>query len=311
MTQNNIFLLPGESAFVREPTAMSTLLGSCIAVCLNDTRNHWSGMNHYMLPNAGDGGLEDGKCGDRAIPALIRLATLAGSRIEDLVAGIYGGGRVVGHLGSITARGGFDIGDRNIAIAERLLSELRIPIKERHVGGENGRRIHMDSTTGVVTVKLIQSSEENQARSQKMEELRARKTRVLLVDDSATVRRLLRSAIEASDDLQVCGEADNPYAARERILECDPDVLCLDIIMPRMDGLTFLKRIMQFKPIPTIIVSTIAKEGSAMERNVREAGAVDVIDKERLEIYRGPEIVNRLLLPRLRAAAATVVAKRG
>ena len=82
--------------------------------------------------------------------------------------------------------------------------------------------------------------------------------------------------------MEVCGEAENPYEAREQVLQLDPDVLCLDIIMPRMDGLTFLRKIMQYKPIPTVIVSTIAKQGSAMRRKVLDAGAVDVVDKEEL-----------------------------
>ena len=134
---------------------------------------------------------------------------------------------------------------------------------------------------------------------------------MLVVDDSPTVRRILIKAINASDDLEVIGEAENPFEARERILEQDPDVLCLDIIMPKLDGLSFLKRIMQFKPIPTVIVSTIAKQGSEMRANVEAAGAVGVIDKEELKIYQGLDVVQRELLPLLRKAARTVVQKRG
>ena len=76
--------------------------------------------------------------------------------------------------------------------------------------------------------------------------------------------------------------------------------------MPRMDGHTFLKKIMEYKPIPTVICSTIAREGSAMRDNVMKAGAVDVVDKNELEIYKGPEVIHQVLLPKLRKAATTV-----
>jgi two-component system chemotaxis response regulator CheB len=93
------------------------------------------------------------------------------------------------------------------------------------------------------------------------------------------------------------------------ILDLDPDVLCLDIIMPRMDGLSFLKKIMRYKPVPTIIVSTIAKKGSEMRIKVLEAGAVDVVDKEDLDLYQRKEAVAETLLPLLRKAALSTIGK--
>jgi two-component system chemotaxis response regulator CheB len=78
-----------------------------------------------------------------------------------------------------------------------------------------------------------------------------------------------------------------------------------------MDGLTFLKRIMQYKPIPTVIVSTIAKQGSEIRTKALATGAVAVIDKEELDLYRGREAAAKLLLPQLLRAARTVVRQRG
>lgn len=313
MSHKSVFLLPGEAHFSKDPAEISTLLGSCVAVCIYDRNHHWGGMNHYMLPTqgSGDGHLSPGKYGDYALRHLVKMAQLAGSRRTDVVASVFGGGRVVGHLGSIAAAtGGFDIGERNIEAADAFLRQLEIPIVRREVGGAQGRKIHLDTATGEIRSRLIQSSADTQERARKTAEVSGRKVKILVVDDSATVRRALSRGINLAPDLEVVGEAENPYDARGKILELDPDVLCLDIIMPRLDGLSFLRKIMRYKPIPTVIVSTIAKKGSAMEAKVREAGAVDVIDKEELELYRGVEVIERVLLPKLRAASTTVVHRR-
>jgi two-component system chemotaxis response regulator CheB len=80
--------------------------------------------------------------------------------------------------------------------------------------------------------------------------------------------------------------------------------------MPKLDGLSFLRRLMQYKPIPTVVVSTIAKAGSQMEKNLKDAGAIAVIDKDSLAIYQGFETAERSLLPALRRAVSAVVQKR-
>ena len=305
----SVFLLPGEAHFAKEPTIISTLLGSCVAVVLHDATRKWGGMNHYMLPDStqGGGALAPGKYGDKAIPNLIKVATMSGSSKSDLRARLYGGGSVVGHLASA---GSMDIGNRNIEIAEKLCRDAGLRIGERQVGGTSGRKIFFDVDDGSVRMTLINENKANREAAEQRQKLSGRRIRVLVVDDSMVVRRLIRAGIDASPDMEVCGEAENPYEAREKVLELDPDVLCLDIIMPRMDGLTFLRKIMQYKPIPTVIVSTIAKQGSAMRRKVLDAGAVDVVDKEELNLYRGLEEMSRMLLPKLRTAAVTIVRQR-
>src|ERR1051325_3785357 len=87
----------------------------------------------------------------------------------------------------------------------------------------------------------------------------SRKIRVLIVDDSAIVRKILAEALVAEPDLEVVGTAPDPYVARDKILALDPDVLTLDIEMPRMDGLTFLRKLMHFHPTPVIIVSSLGQ----------------------------------------------------
>ena len=308
---SDIFLLPGEMAFTGEPGRISTLLGSCVAVVLHDARLGRGGMNHFMVPAGGAGsGLTPGKCGDQAIAQLLRLANLSGSQIQDLTARIYGGAAVVGNLGSTTASG-IDIGRRNLETARGLLAGSGIRVVAEDGGGIQGRRLTMDPVTGTVEVRLIEASRDAQDRARLSDRLAGRKARVLVVDDSALVRRLIAGVIAGSPELEVCGEAEDPFAARSLVLERDPDVLCLDIIMPRMDGLTFLKRIMQYKPIPTVIVSTIAKQGSEIRTKALATGAVAVIDKEELDLYRGREAAAKLLLPQLLRAARTVVRQRG
>jgi two-component system chemotaxis response regulator CheB len=106
-----------------------------------------------------------------------------------------------------------------------------------------------------------------------------RPIRVLIVDDSAIVRKMLADAIRDEPDLEVVGTAADPFIARDLILQHAPDVLTLDIEMPRMDGLTFLRRLMEHHPLPVIIVSSLTPRGSAVSIDALRAGAIDVIPK--------------------------------
>ncbi len=106
-----------------------------------------------------------------------------------------------------------------------------------------------------------------------------RPIRVLVVDDSAVARRIITASLAAFPDIQVVGTAADPFAAREKILQLNPDVLTLDIEMPRMDGLTFLKIIMKQRPMPVIIMSSLTPSGSSIALEALQAGAVDVMGK--------------------------------
>src|ERR1035441_6249988 len=105
--------------------------------------------------------------------------------------------------------------------------------------------------------------------------------RVLVVDDSALVRQTLSEVLSSDPSIEVIGAAGDPFAAAERIQEQVPDVITLDIEMPRMDGLTFLQKIMSQHPIPVIICSSLAGEGAASALKALEYGAVEVIAKAR------------------------------
>ncbi|MBZ5611366.1 MAG: chemotaxis response regulator protein-glutamate methylesterase [Acidobacteriia bacterium] len=134
-----------------------------------------------------------------------------------------------------------------------------------------------------------------------------RKTRVLIVDDSAIVRKLLAESLNGEPDLEVVGTAPDPYVARDKILSLHPDVLTLDIEMPRMDGLTFLKKLMRFHPMPVVVISSLAQASSRAALEALQAGAVEVLAKP-----GGPYSVGEMkqdLPHKIRAAAQARLAR--
>lgn len=106
-----------------------------------------------------------------------------------------------------------------------------------------------------------------------------RPVRVLVVDDSAMVRQIFTRELSRDPDIEVIGTAPDPYVARDKIVALKPDVITLDIEMPRMDGLTFLRKLMQHYPIPVVIVSSLTEQGGAVAMEALDAGAVDVMCK--------------------------------
>ena len=109
-----------------------------------------------------------------------------------------------------------------------------------------------------------------------------RKIRVLIVDDSATVRQALASLLETDPEIEVIGTAPDPYIAAQRIAQEVPDVITLDVEMPRMDGLTFLEKIMRQHPIPIVICSSLTEKGSETAFAALEKGAVEIITKPKM-----------------------------
>ena len=133
--------------------------------------------------------------------------------------------------------------------------------------------------------------------------------KVLIVDDSAIVRKILSETLAGEKDIEVVGTAPDPYVARDKILSLAPDVLTLDIEMPRMDGLTFLKKIMQHHPMPVVIISSLAQSSTRQALEALRLGAVEVLPKP-----GGPYSVGELrqILPnKIRAAKLAQLRKSG
>lgn len=132
--------------------------------------------------------------------------------------------------------------------------------------------------------------------------------KVFVVDDSAVVRQKLSDGLNRYADIQVIGTAIDPYVARDKIVRLNPDVITLDIEMPRMDGLTFLKKIMRYFPKPVIIVSSLTKKGSELALESLELGAVDVISKPGGSFSVGDLTVQ--LAEKIRAASKADIEKK-
>src|SRR3954466_2624665 len=106
------------------------------------------------------------------------------------------------------------------------------------------------------------------------------KIKLLVVDDSAVARTLISESLSGHPEIEVVATANDAYSARDKILALKPDVMTLDIEMPRMDGLTFLKLIMRHRPMPVVVLSSLTYEGSEKALEALQSGAVDVMGKE-------------------------------
>jgi len=130
-----------------------------------------------------------------------------------------------------------------------------------------------------------------------------KKIRVLVVDDSALVRRLLSEIINRQADMECVGTANDPLMARELIRELDPDVITLDIEMPRMDGLDFLGRLMRLRPTPVVMISTLTERGAEATMKALELGAVDFVSKPRIGVTDGLSELSDQIIDKVRVAS--------
>lgn len=138
-----------------------------------------------------------------------------------------------------------------------------------------------------------------------------KKISVLVVDDSALIRKLLTEIINSQGDMQVVAVAPDPLVARELIKQHNPDVLTLDVEMPRMDGLDFLERLMRLRPMPVLMVSSLTERGSEVTLRALELGAVDYIAKPKVNIASGLQGYSELIAEKIRACAQARVHSRG
>jgi len=131
----------------------------------------------------------------------------------------------------------------------------------------------------------------------------AAKIKVLCVDDSALIRNLMTEIINSQPDLEVVGTAPDPLVARDMIKALNPDVLTLDVEMPRMDGLDFLERLMRLRPMPVVMVSSLTERGSEITMRALELGAVDFVTKPKMGIRDGLLDYTDTIADKIRAAA--------
>lgn len=129
------------------------------------------------------------------------------------------------------------------------------------------------------------------------------KTKVLVVDDSALIRSLLTEIINSQPDMETVGTAPDPLVAREKIKALNPDVLTLDVEMPRMDGLVFLEKLMHLRPMPVVMVSSLTEKSSHITLHALELGAVDFITKPKIDIKNGIQEYAQEITDKIRTAA--------
>ncbi len=134
-----------------------------------------------------------------------------------------------------------------------------------------------------------------------------RKIKVLVVDDSALVREILKNGLSQDKEIEVVGVAADPYIARDKILRLSPDVLTLDIEMPRMDGVEFLRHLMPQHPLPVVVVSALTKRGAAITLDALEAGAVDVVLKPGIDVAKNLTEMLLELREKIKIASVTNV----
>jgi len=136
------------------------------------------------------------------------------------------------------------------------------------------------------------------------------KIKVLIVDDSALIRSVMNEIIRSQPDMEVVGVAPDPIVARELIKQTNPDVLTLDVEMPRMDGLDFLEKLMRLRPMPVVMVSSLTERGSEITLRALELGAVDFVTKPKLSIQSGMLEYAEMITDKIRAAAKARVRPR-
>ena len=133
--------------------------------------------------------------------------------------------------------------------------------------------------------------------------------KVLIIDDSALIRGLLKEILDKSTDIKVVGTAPNPIVAREMIRELNPDVLTLDVEMPRMDGLDFLEKLMRLRPMPVVMISSLTEKSSDITLRALELGAVDFVTKPKIDIASGLQEYADMIAEKVRAAAQSRLRK--
>ena len=129
------------------------------------------------------------------------------------------------------------------------------------------------------------------------------KIKVLIVDDSALIRKLLTEILGSDSEIEVVGAAADPYIARDKIKQLKPDVITLDVEMPKMDGVTFLRNLMRLHPLPVVMISTLTEQGADVTLDALEAGAIDFITKPKLDVNEVIKDYTEEIIGKVKAAS--------
>jgi len=137
-----------------------------------------------------------------------------------------------------------------------------------------------------------------------------KKIKVLIIDDSALIRKLLTEILSNNEYIEVVGTAQDPIVARSKIKELSPDVLTLDVEMPRMDGLTFLSNLMRLRPMPVIMISSLTEKGAEITMQALELGAFDFVSKPKIDVSHGLETYQEEIIEKIIAASTAKIIQK-
>jgi chemotaxis protein CheD len=153
------FLHPSTIWISKEPYWVTTVLGSCVSICLFDKKKCIGGINHFMLPYWNGEGLESPRYGNVAILQLYKKMLDLGAKKEDIICKIFGGAEVLGDQPSV-----FNVGQRNVELARKVILEMGIPVVSSSTGGKQGRKIHFNTGTGEVLQKYLAKTTQNESK---------------------------------------------------------------------------------------------------------------------------------------------------
>ena len=292
-------LMVGELIVSDEPCVIATTLGSCVSVALFSD-DGVGGLIHYAHPRApADVTDEDAfRYGDFALPTLIEeIIRRTGDQPARLHAKIVGGADVRGEAPTA--------GPANVRFAREYLASRGISVVGEATGGPLGRRVLFHTDGGRLQVAPIAPIAAAVATSPAA--TLARPRRVLIVDDSKTIRDLLSRVLNEDPELEIIGQAADAIEAEAMLNRLNPDVITLDIHMPKMTGTEWLERLLPRRPIPVVMISSLQmQEGNEVFRAL-ELGAVDYIQKPSLAEL---PILGPLIREKVKAASAAKVRRR-
>ena len=292
-----------------------------MSTCLWDPVERIGGMNHFMLPGepapASPWGVS-ARFGVHAMELLINEMVHLGADRRRLVAKVFGGAQVLQGFDTL------DVGGMNSKFVLDFLREEGIRLLAQDLLGVSPRKLHFFPDTGKVRMKRLHLQPNDVVQRQEREYLQepgrrhgqrrhrtllgAAMIKVLVIDDSAVMRSFLGRVVTSQPDMELAGVVSDPVFAIERIRQSAPDVITLDVEMPRMNGLDFLRTLMAARPLPVVMISSLTREGADATVRALELGAVDFFAKPAsLEEFQGvaPEIAEKI-----RAAAQARVLRR-
>lgn len=281
-----VILRPGELLCYQGPCVISTVLGSCVAVTIYDPIKKAAGMNHIQLPTCF--GNDDPQSFKYARPAIVEMLKIFknkfGSSKDDLVVNIFGGANINTAEDSVYGM----VGSANIKEVKSILDSFKIPISNERTGGKTGMKVEINVQSGQIRFQSLRPStalKEEQCVSQApivSKDSKEKRIHVLIVDDSKVIQKIITKVLSQFNDIVVVGTADGPMEAEKIRKEHRIDVMTLDLNMPQMDGVTYLKSYMALPKVPSVIVTDYNLKASGPVFDALEWGALDYLQKPSL-----------------------------